>query len=42
MAIIHAYFDESGKMGDHPVVTYQALLARAFTFGEPECYFRNG
>jgi len=27
MAIIHAYFDESGKMGDHPVVTFTGVCA---------------
>lgn len=25
MAILHAYFDESGKMGDHPVVTFTGV-----------------
>ena len=25
MAIVHAYFDESGKMGDHPVVTFTGV-----------------
>ena len=26
MAILYAYFDESGKKGDHPVVTFSGLL----------------
>src|SRR6266567_3312717 len=27
MAVIYAYFDESGKKGDHPVVTFSGLCA---------------